>query len=81
MKARIIWMPEVREAAAALPAVEQELLFEKIWMLRLFPRMYAVIERGRFRRHRRFLVGDWLVYYRVVENTVYIRGLWPARMP
>ncbi len=43
--------------------------------------MYTVCGKGRFRRHRRFLVGDWLVYYRVVGNTVYIRGLWPARIP
>ena len=24
---------------------------------------------------------NWLVYYRVVENTVYIRGLWPVPDP
>jgi hypothetical protein len=26
-------------------------------------------------RHRWFLAGNWLVYYRVVNNTVYLRGL------
>jgi hypothetical protein len=37
--------------------------------------------RGRFRRHRSFQAGNWLVFYKVVEGTVYIRGLWPARTP
>jgi len=38
-------------------------------------------DRRVFRRHRWFLAGNWLVYYRVVDDTVYIRGLWPARIP
>jgi len=43
--------------------------------------MYAMQFKGRFRRHRKFVAGNWAVYYRVVENIVYIRGLWPARVP
>ncbi len=38
--------------------------------------MYPVRTKGRrFLRHRWFNTGDWLVYYRVVDNIVYIRGL------
>jgi len=81
VKARIQWMPVVRDAVAELPARDQELVFEKIRLLQFFPRIYAVIERGRFRRHRRFVAGNWCIYYRVVENTVYVRGIWPARIP
>lgn len=43
--------------------------------------MYRVIGKGRFRRHRRFTAGDWVVYYRAVDDDVFIRGVWPARMP
>lgn len=81
MKARIVWAPTVREVAAELLAAIQEEIFSKIDLLERFPRMYTVCGKGWFRRHRRFLVGGWLVYYRVVGNTVYIRGLWPARIP
>jgi hypothetical protein len=40
--------------------------------------MYPLRTRGRFRRHRFFQAGNWLVFYKVVEGTIYIRGLWPA---
>jgi hypothetical protein len=43
--------------------------------------MYPLRTRGRFRRHRFFQMGNWLVFYKVVEGTIYIRGLWPARIP
>jgi len=35
----------------------------------------------RFRRHGWFQTGNWLGYYGVVENTIYIRGIRPARIP
>jgi hypothetical protein len=43
--------------------------------------MYPVRTKGRFRRHRWFLAGNGLVHYRVAGGTVYIRGLWPSRIP
>jgi hypothetical protein len=64
-----------------LSLMQREMILEKISLLRRFPRMYPRTGKGRFRNHRRFFVGDWLVYYRVVDNIVYIRGLWPARIP
>ena len=81
MRARVHWPHALLEVLAALPAQDKELIFEKTRYLELFPRMYPVRVRGRFRRHRWFLAGDWLVYYRVVGEDVFIRGLWPARMP
>jgi ParE-like toxin of type II ParDE toxin-antitoxin system len=66
---------------AELPPDESALIFEKARALERFPRMYSVRFKGRFRRHRRFLAGDWLVFYMVVEDAVYIRALWPARIP
>jgi hypothetical protein len=54
---------------------------ERVDLLRYFPHIYPLRTRGRFRRHRFFQAGNWLVFYKVVEGTIYIRGLWPARIP
>ena len=81
MKARIIWAPSVRDVASELPTETQEIILEKLDLLETFPRLYQVCEKGRFRRCRRFVAEDWVVYYRVIGNTVYVRGLWPARIP
>ena len=79
--ARIVWLEPVAQLLRELPPRQQKLILARIRPLRRFPRMYPVIGKGRFRRHRRFIAGTWVVYYRVVDNTVYIRGLWPARIP
>lgn len=81
MKARVIIAPAVQSLIEELPQAEQDEIIRKLEYLERFPRMYEVCLRGRFRRHRRFLAGNWAVYYRVVGNTVYVRGLWPARIP
>ena len=79
--ARIVWADPVRDLLIALPRHEQELIFYALRYVRRFPHMYPVRTKGRFRRHRWFQAGNWLVYYRVVDRVVYIRGLWPARIP
>ncbi len=82
MKARIVWANPVRDLALSLPMKDQQEIYGKIAVLGRFPNMYPIRSKSRrFRRHRCFRAGDWLVYYRVVDNTVYIRGLWPARIP
>lgn len=81
MKARVIWLEGLEELLAEMSAAEAEIIFEKVDLLEHYPRMYPLLGRGRFRRHRRFVAGNWIVFYRVVENTVYIRGLWSARIP
>ena len=79
--ARVLWSEAAQSVLRELPIDVQDQIEKKIRLLKRFPRMYRKQRRGRFRRHRRFLAGDWVVHYRVVENTVYIRGLWPARIP
>lgn len=79
--ARVIWPESLLEVLGEMPARERELILDKVRALERFPRMYPVRGRGRFRQHRWFLAGNWLVYYRAVERTVYIRALWPARIP
>ena len=80
--ARIIWADPVRDLFLELPESDRELIADHIRFLKLFPYMYPVRTKGRrFRRHRWFQAGNWLVYHRVVDKTVYIRGIWPARIP
>ena len=79
--AQVVWPQSVLDLLLELPKRERKLILDKVDRLRQFPRMYPVRAQGRFRRHRWFFAANWLVYYRVVEQTVYIRGLWPARIP
>jgi hypothetical protein len=82
VKARIIWADPVLELLLSLPERDRERILSRVGMLAHFPYMYPVrIRSRRFRRHRWFCVGDWIVYYRVVEKTAFIRGLWPVRIP
>jgi len=69
-----------RDLVYELPVSEQNAIFEH-WNICHFPHMYPVRFKGRrFRRHRWFQAGSWLVYYRVVRIR-FIRGIWPARIP
>jgi hypothetical protein len=79
---KVIWADPVRDILLELPETERNAIFERAQYLPLFPYMYPVRLKGRrFRRHRWFQVGNCLVYYRVVDKTIYIRGIWPARIP
>jgi mRNA-degrading endonuclease RelE of RelBE toxin-antitoxin system len=81
LKYTVVVSPKIQAVIEDLSPRDQSELIEKLEFLEVFPRMYAMQLKGRFRRHRKFVAGNWAVYYRVVENTVYIRGLWPARLP
>jgi hypothetical protein len=82
VKSRIVWADPVRDLALSLPLKDQQEIYGKIALLAYFLHMYPVRSKNRrFRRHRCFHEENWLFYYRVVDNTVYIRGLWPARIP
>jgi len=82
VKHGVVWTRTAWELFEELPDRDREEILEKFPALLLFPHMYPVRRKGRrFRRHRWFNAGDWLGYYRVVDNSVYIRGLWPARIP
>jgi hypothetical protein len=79
--AKIDWPDFIEDLLDELDPQEVKLIFEKTRILRQFPRLYPVRTKGRFRRHRRVLAGRWMVYYKVVDDIVYIRGLWPAQIP
>jgi hypothetical protein len=82
MKCRVVWAYNVRDIVLELPEKERMGILERVSLLVHFPYMYPVRTEGkRFRRHRWFAVGDWLVFYKVVDKVVYIRGVWPARIP
>ena len=82
MKSRVVWTRTVWELFNELPDRDRQEIIEKLHSLEFFPYMYPVRIKGRrFRRHRWFHAGNWLVFYRVIDNTVYIRGLWPSRIP
>ena len=79
--AQVLWPESVLEVLLELPEREREIILEKVTLLERFPRMYPVRMKGRFRNHRWLLAQNWIVYYRVADDNVHIRGLWPARIP
>ncbi len=79
--AKIVWAGYLHGILEELPPRDVELIEEKTRQLARFPRMYPIRPKGRFRRHRWLLAGRWIVFYRVVDETVHIRGLWPAQIP
>lgn len=79
--AQIIWPKAILDALEELPERDRDLVFEKTGNLEIFPEMYPRRLKGPFRRYRWFLAGNWLVYYRFVDDAVYSRAIWPARIP
>lgn len=78
---RVFWPDAVLDLLPDLPARERDLILEKTEVLAEFPKMYPVRARGRFRNHRWFVARNWIVYYRTDGPNVYIRAIWPARIP
>jgi len=78
---RIVWADPVRDLFLDLPETDRNRILEHLKYLRRSLHLYPARTRGRFRRHRWFRAENWLVYYRVAGGVVYIRGLWPARIP
>jgi len=82
VKTRIVWANPVRDLLLSLPEGDREEILLRMELLKHFPYMYPARTKGRrFRRHRCFHARNWLVYYQVRGNTVYVRGLWPAQIP
>ncbi len=80
MKAKVVWAKAVWEVFEELPKKKTAEIVERVDLLGYFPHLYLLRTRGRFRRHRFFQAGNWLVFYKDVEGTIYIRDLWPARI-
>ena len=79
--AEVIWPQRLVDLVLEMPDRERDQIFQKVTALERFPEMYPVRTFGPFRGHRCFVAGPWLIYYRVVEGNVYLRALWPARIP
>ena len=78
---RIVFADYLFDLLNELSLSDLEIIEEKITPLARFPRMYPMRQKGRFRRHRWVRAGNWILYYKVVDETVYIRNIWPARIP
>ena len=79
--AEVIWPQSLIDLMLEMPEPECKRILEKARLLEAFPEMYPVRVSGPFRGHRWFVAGSWLVYYRVVDDKVYLRAIWPARIP
>jgi len=79
--AEVIWPQRLVDLVLEMPDRERAPIFQKVAHLEAFPEMYPVRTFGPFRGHRWFLAGSFLVYYQVVEDKVYLRAIWPARIP
>ena len=79
--AEVVWPESLLQVLEEMPFREAALILKKADALQKFPRMYPVRAKGRFRSHRWFVAGKWLVYYRYVGSVVYMRAIWPARIP
>jgi plasmid stabilization system protein ParE len=79
--AEIIWPQTLVDLVLDLPDRDRDLIFRKIARLEEFPKMYPVRTSGPFRGLRFALAGRWLIYYRVADDKVYLRAIYPARLP
>ncbi len=79
--AEIIWPQSLIDLVLEMPDREREEVFRSIRFLETFPEMYAIRTVGRFRGYRCVIAGKWLIYYRFLEGKVFLRAIWPARIP
>jgi hypothetical protein len=79
--AEVIWPQSLIDLMLEMPDPECKSILEKVSRLEAFPEMYPIRSGGPFRGHRCLLAGPWLIYYRVIEEKVYLRAIWPARIP
>jgi plasmid stabilization system protein ParE len=79
---KIEWLKSVAELFnQELPTRDQLEILKRLALLAQFPDMYPLRRSGRFRGHRSFVAGNYLVFYKHIGDTVWVRGLWPARIP
>jgi hypothetical protein len=81
VKAAVFWPESVLEILAEIRPDELDKIDRDVALLERFPRMYPVKRSGLYRGHRWFACGNWLVFYRFASGKVFIRGVWPARIP
>ncbi len=79
--AEVVWPQNLIDHMLEMTDPECRQILDKVTRLGTFPEMYPVRTSGPFRGHRWFVAGSWLVYDRIVEGKVYMRAIWPARIP
>ena len=78
---QIEWLEPVYELYAELPTKDRIEIQKRLTLLERFPDLYPLRHTGHFRGLRYFVAGRWIVYYRHVGDTIFVRALWPARIP
>ena len=81
MKTEIFWSQSVLDILEEIRPAELDEIDRDVALLESFPRLYPVKRSGRYRGHRWFACGNWPVFYRFASGKVFIRGVWPARIP
>jgi hypothetical protein len=72
--------PFLQVFSALSPRGQAQIMYH-VELLEAFPKMYKRVQTGGFRGCHVFATDNWLVYYKVRSGTVYLRNLWPARIP
>ncbi len=73
---RIVWTPTALTHLRGAPRIVGDEIVQRLDLAARFPRMYTERARGRYRGCRWFVVGPWLVFYRVAPKAVVVRGIW-----
>ncbi len=79
--AEIVWPQSLIDLMLEMPEPDREEILSRVRRLELFPEMYPVRATGPYRGLRWFVAGSWLVYYRFDAGKIYVRVIWPARIP
>jgi len=73
------WTNEAVAALASLTDRQRRIALERVDLVRQFPAMYPVRQRGRFSGLRYFVLQRrWIVYYRLEDERLTIIALVPA---
>jgi hypothetical protein len=75
----IRWAESVWELFEELLPQHQVPILKTLGILPVFPEMYPVRRTDLFAGCRYFVAGEWIIYYRVTRDAIWIRGLYPAR--
>lgn len=55
----------------------QKLLFQKIKLLKTFPRMYPIIDKKQ--EHRKIPILEYIIIYRVQDNNIHFVNIIPTK--
>jgi hypothetical protein len=81
MKARVVWADPYAISRWSFPAANSGVFSRKSGYSNPFPTCTRCARAAVFAVIAFFPAGNWLVFYKVAEGIIYIRGLWAARIP